>query len=142
MINLKEAYGKQYKIFLDESWEYMENKSEEDKPWYYELKGKYGAIYPYDEKRLAVDVTSSVIAQRVKREMKDQLSLFVDRDDGAVFLFNPGFIHEMAAVIKTKKRKHLSEKHKKKLSVAGEKYRFKHGSKGGYIGSNLNDNLS
>lgn len=119
MINLREYYGKQYKIFLDESWEYMENKSEEEKPWCYELRGKYGLIYPYDDSTLAVMVTSESIKGRLKRNFKGRVATFWDGDGEGVFLFDPGLIYEIAEMIRARRRRQLSPEAKEKLANRG-----------------------
>jgi hypothetical protein len=48
MIDLKKSYGNKYRISMDEAWsvETVESNSEKvkDKPWYYEIEGKYGTL--------------------------------------------------------------------------------------------------
>ncbi len=40
MVDLKEQFGKKYRIFVDEAWEAEDSQSNpnkvKDKPWYYE----------------------------------------------------------------------------------------------------------
>jgi hypothetical protein len=129
MINLKESYGKRYKVFMDEAWECEKNRQEEDKPWYYELRGKYGFIYPYGDTTLGVMVTSEIIKGRLKRDFKGRVNIFWDGDGEGVFLFNPTIIHEIAAMIKVRRKRQLSPEQRMKLVEAGQKYQFRHGDK-------------
>lgn len=60
MINLKETYGKRYKIEIDPSWdaETTENRTwfrqHGEEPYYYELVGKYGQLYNNSETHMQV----------------------------------------------------------------------------------------
>lgn len=121
MINLKEAYGKQYKIFMDEAWEHLQVKSEEDKPWYYEIRGRYGLIYSYDDTTLAVMVTSSNIKEHMGRFFKGKIKVFWEGDGEGVFRFGPELIHKIAEMIRAKKKRHLTDRQKEILNEGRKK---------------------
>jgi hypothetical protein len=72
-------------------------------------------IYLYDENTLAVDVGSVKVASKMARVMKDKLSLFVERDDGAVFLFDPRHFKEVDSFIRLRRRRQLNERQREIL---------------------------
>lgn len=63
MINLKEVYGKRYKIEVDPSWdaETTENRTwfrqHGEEPYYFELVGKYGRLYNQSDTHLQMWVS-------------------------------------------------------------------------------------
>ena len=77
MVDLKKRFGKKYRIFMDEAWDVEVSQSNpnkvNDKPWYYEIRGKYGVIYLYGKDKLAVRITANRIKSRVKTEYMDIL---------------------------------------------------------------------
>ena len=70
MIDLKEQYGDQFKIYRDESYK-SDRPEERKKLWqYHEIRGKYGIIYNYGEYQLAVLVThESKLPRRGKEDL-------------------------------------------------------------------------
>ncbi len=129
MIDLKKEYGKKYRIFMDESWEAEVNRDPKDKPWYYEIRGKYGKIYLYGSNKLAVHITSNVIGNRVERENQDIFNLYLKRSEGSTFLFKEENLEMAAKLIKAKTRRVLSDEQKAKLIEGGRSFRFSKGIK-------------
>jgi hypothetical protein len=131
MINLKKLYGKKYRIFMDEAWnaeDFISNPDKlKDKPWYYEIRGKYGKIYLYGSNKLAVHISSNFISNRVERNNTDIFNLYLKTSEGSIFLFNPEYFEFVAKLIQAKRRKQLSERHKVKLVEAGKNFRFSTG---------------
>ena len=93
MIDLKKRFGQKYRIFMDEAWYVETAESYPDKikhrPWYYEIRGKYGTIYLYGTNKLAVRITANRIKNRIKNEYRDVLNLYLEVEDESIFLFNP-----------------------------------------------------
>ncbi|HEY6436556.1 MAG TPA: hypothetical protein VIY47_08200 [Ignavibacteriaceae bacterium] len=59
---------KRYRVFLDESYGEEKEPGKMADLWrYYELRGKYGILYAYSETHLVALVTSSRIAEKVKK---------------------------------------------------------------------------
>ena len=90
MIDLKKRFGKKYRIYMDETWEAEDSQSNsdkvKDKPWYYEIRGKYGTVYLYGVNKLAVRITGNRIKSRIKVEYTDILSLYIEAE-GRKYLF-------------------------------------------------------
>ena len=131
MIDLKKRYGKKYRIFMDEAWSVETAESNPDKvkekPWYYEIIGKYGTIYLYGTNKLAVRITANRVKARIKTEYHDILELHLEAEDESVFLFNPVNFEIVASLIKARKRKQLSGEHRSKLIKAGSNFRYSTG---------------
>jgi hypothetical protein len=117
--DMKRRFGKKYKIFMDEAWEVEDSQSNsdkvKDKPWYYEIHGKYGAIYLYGKDKLAVRITANRIKSRIKAEYKDILSLYLEAEDESIFLFNLDNFEIVAKLIKARRKKQLSDQERVRL---------------------------
>ncbi len=131
MIDLKKRFGKKYRIFMDEAWDTEDSISNpdklKDKPWYYEIRGKYGKIYLYGSNKLAVHINSNGISSRVERDNTDIFSLYLKTSEGSIFLFNPKYFEFVAKLIKAKRRRQITEEHRVKLVEAGKNFRFSTG---------------
>ncbi len=119
MIDLNKLYGKKYRIFMDEVW-YIETAESnpdkmKDKPWYYELRGKYGKIYLYGSNKLAVHITSNVIGNRVERENQDIFNLYLKTSEGSIFLFDQEHIEFVAKLIKARRKRQYSPEYRQEL---------------------------
>ncbi len=132
MIDLKKRFGKRYRIFMDEAW-YIETAESnpdkmKEKPWYYEFRGKYGKIYLYgSSNKLAVNISSNIISRRVERDNTNIFDLYLKTSEGSIFLFDQEHTEFVAKLIKAKRKKQLSEKHKNKLVESGKSFRFSTG---------------
>jgi hypothetical protein len=129
MIDLKKSYGKRYRIFMDEAW-YMETAESnpdkmKDKPWYYELRGKYGKVYLYSDKNniLAVHVNSNVISRRIERENQDIFSLYLKTSEGSIFLFDQEHTEFVAKLIKAKRKRQYSPEYRQELITRAKSMR-------------------
>jgi len=116
-LNLKELFEKRFKIAIDESaFQLGESK---DNPWYFQVPCKYGHIYPYSDKVLGFYCESGNIRKRLNREHPG-IEIINWSDDGeAVFLFTPDQFDLIAKYAKPKRKKRLSQDHRRKLTSAG-----------------------
>ncbi len=119
MIDLKNRFGQKYRIFMDEAWyaETVESCSDKIKhrPWYYEIRGKYGTIYLYGTDKLAVRITANRIKSRVKTDYRNILSLYLEAEDESIFLFSPEYLEIVAGLIKPRRKKQVTEKERLRL---------------------------
>lgn len=129
MCDLKKRYGHRFRIYLEESWGVETGRDVDDKLWYYELRGKYGAIYLYSLKNnlLAVHINSVVISNRVERGHKNIFELYLKLSEGGVFLFDPKNLEFAAKLIKARRRKQISEKERQRLRGLSARFGFKSG---------------
>ena len=116
---------------MDEAWSVETAESNpdkvKDKPWYYEIIGKYGTIYLHGVNKLAVRITANRVKIRIQTEYHDILALYIEAEDESIFLFNPASFEIVASLIKARRRKQLSDEHKAKLIKAGSNFRFSTG---------------
>ena len=106
-------------MFMDEAWYMGTAESDSGKikhrPWYYEIRGKYGTIYLYGANKLAVRITSNRIRSRIKTDYKDILSLYLEAEDECIFLFNPEDYELVARLTKARRKRQATEKERLRL---------------------------
>lgn len=109
--NLKEAFGQQYRVFLDVSWEHElpENKKKA-KVWCHEVRGKYGMIYPTSTTGLILYCDSSVVSGKLE---KAGFVVYQRGDYETLFKISPSQVNAAAGFSKLKKKRFLSEERKK-----------------------------
>ena len=104
---------------MDEAWHietaYFNPSKVKDKPWYYEIQGKYGTVYLYGVNKLAVRITGNRIKSRIKTEYGNILSLYLEAENESIFLFNPENFEIVAQLIKARRKKQISEKERLRL---------------------------
>lgn len=104
VIDLTLEYPK-YDIFKDESAKYMKKVD----PMYWCIRCKYGDIFPFGKEYLAACVTSSKIANDMKRGKEwDFLEITQDAEDATIFKFNYKYFQK----VKQKIKAHLKNKRK------------------------------
>ncbi len=81
-LNLRELYGKRYRITHDPAAECEPNGKRD--PWLFVIPAKFGEIYPYGGHKLAVMVLG---IYKVPEMRKLGLPIHQDGDKEAVFLF-------------------------------------------------------
>lgn len=66
-MNLKEMFGKRYRVTPDESYEHETEEGKSLNQWrWHEIRGKFGILYPYSKDQLACLFTSIIVANRFK----------------------------------------------------------------------------
>jgi len=102
-----------YKVYKDKAKDLV-SEEKEKQLFRYELRGKYGEIYPYGyDESLAVYVNSPKIASIIKKRFN--LEILQKGDYETVFKFYPNLLEEMAELIKAKKKRIISNEFKSKL---------------------------
>lgn len=111
MINLKEGYGKRYRVTWEESWEPGDDRPDEE---FLEIRGKRGYIRPWGKNELELYLENTILANRVERSYP----MFTPKnhyDDAIAFTFQPDLALVSLACrwIKARNRRQLSpEQHK------------------------------
>lgn len=122
VVDLKALAGKMYRTGLDQAAICFGESRKA--PEYVTIPGKYGELYPFDEKRIAALVTSARVSQRMERELKGIITLYCGGGEESVFLFAPIHFREVVKYIKPRRQKHLTEEQKKKAAERLKDYRF------------------
>jgi hypothetical protein len=113
-INLKERFGRRFKVVYSES--YYEERPEfrsAEAVWLMQILCQHGTVDPWDEDHLmactrrAGPITTAVKALPFVR-------VHQDGDDGANVVFPVERFDEVAALMKPRKRRHLSDEAKAK----------------------------
>jgi hypothetical protein len=123
-INLKELFGKRYKVVYEEAYdaEHGENAYREDR-WLMIMLCQNGHICPWGGSTLAACTSKAgSIAKRLKA--LPFTSVAQEGDDGANVLFDIEHFAEVAKIIKPRRRKQLSEEQKQQLTERLRKYQF------------------
>ena len=139
-VNLRDRFGDMYKVAYEEAYhaQYGANAHRED-PWLQVIPCKYGHFYPFGGRRLAVSVDGHPgIAKRILGLAC--CDVLHDGDFGeCTATFDVDAFADVAAVMRPRKRRRLSDAHKAKLLAASQHYRF-NGSKGCKNGARTRSN--
>jgi len=115
-LNLKELYADRYRIELDES-ALCPGESKRN-PWYFQIPCKHGHIYPCSDKLLGFYCTGTKIRAKLRRN-HPELETPLWGQSEAVFLFPLEMFGIIAQYTKPRRKRQLSEKHKKQLIEQG-----------------------
>ena len=123
MIDLKEVYGKCYKVTMDESWEVERQRKEEDRPWYYEIVGRLGMVYPHSDTEISIELTPRTWK---KWEKSNPVPYTLKRicDEGPTLIIGNIHLNDALKWINPRRKRTLTPEHKAKLLEASSKYRF------------------
>jgi hypothetical protein len=119
-IDLKEYFGHRFRVSLDEAAD-----SPTD-PWYFQLRGERGVIYPHSSTLLAVECDYRPIT--AKRLAALGLPLHQDGDGEKTFLFGLDQFEAVAELIQLRKRRQVSPEERARLLEAGEPFWFQRAS--------------
>lgn len=120
-IDLKERFGKRYRTF----WEGDEVVLGAERAWSRELRGKHGTIHPLGGTRLAAEVTSNQIANRLMREGHTP---FVELDEGAVFHFDVANYKPFFKALRLRTKKNLTPEQRQAIADRLSKARAARGA--------------
>lgn len=101
-IDLDELFGDRFRV----SWEAAAYCKKERTPWLLQVEGKYGTIYPYSDKLLAVECDYHRSIQ--KQLLLLPCELHQDGEDEKTFLFPVDKFHDVAKIIRAYKKYNLS----------------------------------
>ncbi len=126
-INLKRQFGDQYKVTYEESYyaEYGPSARTED-PWLMVILCQHGEIYPHGGNQLAA---STKVAGGIARTLKALTftTLHQDGADGVDVIFPIDRFDEIAAVMKPRKRRRMTEAAKRQAADRLRQYQFTKG---------------
>lgn len=109
---------RKYRVYLENG----ANANQSDAWRYYELRGKFGNIYPYSEKEIGVQVNSQVYANRLKR--MGAWKVIQDADDFVVFVARNDEYSYFAEMLKCRRKRVVSERERQRLVEMGKKHGY------------------
>ena len=126
-VNLKERFGKRYRVRYEESY-YVEHGSRAwgDDPWLQVIPCDLGHIFPHGGNLLAAS-TNRRGATAKKLMALPGVTVHQDGDDGVTVLFPVESFDQVAALMRPKRRRVVSEAERQRLRLLGAKYGFQHG---------------
>lgn len=131
-VNLREMFGKRWRISWDPAYEPRYVAKEDHDPWMMQIPCKWGiTIYPHGGESLAVEVDGH---NRIAKKLGaiPGVVLHQDGDDEKTFLFPITVFDPVAAIVDPKRVKQMTDEQKAKLIEAGQVYQFKAGAKKGF----------
>jgi hypothetical protein len=127
-IDLAEHFGRLYRVRYEESYfaQYGRNARVND-PWLKIIPCQRGHIYPFGGNRLAATTNARGVTAR-RLAALDFATIHQDGDDGITILFPADRMPEVAALMKPRRRRHVSEAERARLAALGAKYGFQPGT--------------
>ncbi len=127
-INLRERFGKQYRISHDEA---ASAGGERADPWMMTIPGRFGTIYPHGGENLAVEVDGH---PRIAKQLGAIPGIVLRQDghDEKTFVLPVDLFDQVAAIVEPKQVKRLTEEQRARLVEAGKLYQFQAGAKDGF----------
>ena len=122
-IDLRKKFGHLFKITTDPAYDTSHVPRKCLDPWYFQIPCKFGIIWPYGGKLIAVEVDYHPQASR-KLVLVPGVRLWQDGDQEKTFLFDLGIFDLVTEIVQPKKRKQLSEEQKARLADLGREFRF------------------
>lgn len=125
-IDLRRRFGEQYRVTYEESYwaQYGDDARVEDL-WLQIIPCRHGHIYPHEGDMLAAstDKRGRVAAALVAL---DFITVLQDGDDGVNVAFHVNHFEEVAALLKPRRKRHLSETERTRLAEMGRASLRKH----------------
>ncbi|MGC8580007.1 MAG: hypothetical protein ACP5MB_08125 [bacterium] len=128
MIDLTKLQNR-YRVSFEESYNYAGELDRADPGFpimYQIIAGKFGEIYSYDDKHLAVYVIGQYRYKKISR--LDGIKTLHDCDGEGVYLFkadNLELLDTLAKIIHARKKRQVSDKEKERLKSLSKQYGFK-----------------
>jgi hypothetical protein len=111
-INLLECYGDVYRVAYDAAYDPKGKHRANRDRWYMVLPCRFGAVYPVGGDVLAAEVLHHPGAAKKLRAMKG-VGVFNEGDDGVTVRFPAALFDRVAAVLRPRKRRRLSEEQRR-----------------------------
>ena len=107
-MNLKEMYGKRYRISMDESYAAEKDPEARKEIWrYYEIRGKYGMVFPYGWNKPAVTFTSNKVSNKTSKDRNWQI--LQNGEDEQTYLVPKEDLEYVIESINPRKKRQISE---------------------------------
>jgi hypothetical protein len=123
-INLLERFGDRYKIAFDEAYNPRHLPKDRLDPWMMVIPCRGGVIYPYGRDLLAVEVDGHPGAAKALAATPG-VRLYQDGDREQTFLFPIDLFERVAAIVRPRKRRRLTESHRAALARGSARRRFR-----------------
>ena len=132
-INLRETFGKCWRISWDPAYDPRHVPKDNLDPWMMQIPCRGDiTIYPHGDSKLTVecDYHPQIAGQLT---CIPGVELSQDGDHEKTFVFDVSMFDEVAAIVKPRRRRQLSKRHRAKLTASGKEAlkRYRHNSNSG-----------
>jgi hypothetical protein len=121
-INLRERFGRRYKIGWDTAYDPKHRPKDKLDPWMMLILCQRGEIYPYGGDLLAVDIDGRPVTAR--RLAKPGLRLVQDGDNEKTFVFPVEQFAQVAKIVKPRRCRQVSDAEKRRLADLARRHGF------------------
>jgi hypothetical protein len=131
-VNLLERHGADYRVTFDPAYDSRKVPKRCLDPWLMQLRGagRGVTIYPHGGTRLAVEVDNRwKVAQQLAG--LSGVELWQDGDGEKIFLFDVALFDRVAAIVKPRKRRRLTDEQKARLAAGGRQFKPRHSAEAG-----------
>lgn len=122
-LNLREQFGETYKVDFEDGHSGKEN----DEAFFQFIPSKLGSIHPWDNQNLSAYCNNKKLSHRLRKEIDSGIwagfKILVQGDEELRYTFPIDRIHEVAEILKAKRKRRLSLEHKEKLIEGLKEYR-------------------
>src|SRR6266851_8129387 len=119
-VNLRETFGKRLRIGWDPAYDPRHVEKEKQEPWMMQIPCMGGiTIYPHGGTKLAVECDYH---PQITRQLGfiPGVELIQDGDHEKTFVFDVSLIDQVAAIVKPRQRRHLTEDRRARLAATGK----------------------
>jgi hypothetical protein len=131
-VNLRETFGRKWRIDWDPAYDPRHVARESLDPWMMQIPCRGGTIYPHGGTRLAVECDYH---PQVARQLGSipGVELVQDGDHEKTFVFDVSLFDHVAVIVKPRRRKRLGAHHRARLTASGKAAlnRYRHNSNSG-----------
>jgi hypothetical protein len=123
-IDLRENFGRQYKITYDEAYDAKGRHRDKLDPWLMQIICQRGTIYPFGGTKLVVEVDNrSKLAGRMQR--LGCVTPIQKGDHEKSFLFDVEHFDEVAEIVRPRRRRQVSDEVRERLARLGTRFKPK-----------------
>ena len=114
-VDLKQKFGHKFRVFCEESWKHEKNNQRKERPWSYELRGRYGIIYPRNKTEVVI-YTSGVKTRKKLKRMKLQVLQWGEEEATFALLVDKVIPLWIDKLLLLYTKRNISYEHKAKLN--------------------------
>lgn len=122
-VNLKERFGKRFKITFDECYDPRNRPKDSLDPWMMQIPCLRGIIYPHGGTTLAVEVDYRTPTAKRLAEL-DCCRLYQDGDQEKTFHFDVADFATVAKIVKPRRRRRMTDAQKQAARERLAAYQF------------------
>lgn len=123
-VNLWHLFGHEYRVGWDPAYDPEHVPREKLDPWYFEISGARGKVWPYGGEYLAAKVDGRPKTVKEFLATVPGSVLIQDGDREKTIRFHYVWLHRAAELLRLRRKRRLSEKQKKECIERIAKYRF------------------